>query len=353
MITKEMKIFIEDISCDLKNKRELFILTRPFWTNKGWSNSSKESPNWDDLEDYSFTDNVLEAQVYFIPLPINQYPKEKLDEINELCQKNKIKAYGYISGDFGENLGNYENIVFFRMGGFKSQLGDNNKGFPVPLSDHFQRLFHHDHPIPSDKSSKPIIGFCGHASLSQKKRLKEILKCIKENCRRFFKNYKRKDWEPMFASAYERAKLLQLFTKSSLIKTNFIFRSQYRAGAQTEEQRTKTTLEYYNNIKDSDYVLCVRGAGNFSVRLYETLMMGKIPLFVNTDCLLPFEDKIDWKKHVVWVEWKDRKNILQKVISFHNQLTNEEFLEIQINNRKLWKEILSVKGILELVKNDI
>ena len=35
--------------------------------------------------------------------------------------------------------------------------------------------------------------------------------------------------------------------------------------------RNESTLEYYNNIRESDYVLCLRGGGNYSRRLYETL----------------------------------------------------------------------------------
>ena len=117
--------------------------------------------------------------------------------------------------------------------------------------------------------------------------IRDRVKCVLENGKRFTKNPFNTVYEPLFASAYERAKLLSYFVKSDKVKTNFIYRENYRGGAITTEQRTKTTLEYYNNILESDYVLCVRGAGNFSVRLYETLMMGKIPVFVNTDCLLP------------------------------------------------------------------
>src|SRR5690606_19049993 len=102
-----------------------------------------------------------------------------------------------------------------------------------------------------------------------------------------------------------------------------------------------------------DYVLCVRGAGNFSVRFYETLLMGRIPIFVNTDCLLPFEDKINWKKHVVWIEWKERSNIANIVADFHSKLTDKQFEDLQKSNRKLWKEELSVKAMLQNIKYDI
>lgn len=348
-----MKIFIPHTSFPVKNRKELFILTRPFFYNNKWVEFTFEKSKWGLDESYVLVNKINDADLILFSFSINYYIKkgleDKLKQINIFLSQSNTKGYAYISDDFGIAYPEFSNIVYLRMGGFKNQLSELNKGFPFSLSDQFQELFKHDHPIPTDKNPKPIIGFCGHASLSQSKRFKEILKCLKENCKRFFQNPKRKDWEPLFASAYVRAKLLQSLQKSSLIKSNFILRPHYRAGAKTDEQRNATTLEYYNNIADSDYVLCIRGGGNFSVRLYETLMMGKIPVFINTDCLLPFSDKIDWKRHIVWVEWEDRKNIASIVSDFHAKLSSDDFIEIQISNRKLWKEKLSIKSMIDML----
>lgn len=347
-----MNIYIPEINFKITNRKSLFLLTRPFWTDKNWSNNSSEKKIWSISDNFNFINDVSKAAVYFIPLPINKYSTQELNQINKTCANYDIKAYGYISGDFGEDFGCFKNIVFFRMGGFKRQLNDNNKAFPFSLSDHFERIYK-DVLITTHKNRLPSVGFCGHADSSLLKKIKENIKYLKENLRRFIKKPLRKDYEPFFPSAYERAQLLASFEASKEVKTNFIYRKNYRAGATTEEQRERTTREYYDNIKNSDYILCVRGAGNFSVRLYETLMMGRIPVFVNTDCLLPFENQIDWKRHVVWVEWKDRKNIADSVIRFHNNLSEQDFINLQLANRKLWKETLSVSNMLTMISNDI
>lgn len=348
------KVFIPSIKVNNQNRKTLFILVRPFLTPAyKWKNDVDNFLKWGvDSKDFSLVEDIEKAQLVLLPLAINTYfesdNKRELLKINKKCKNLNIKAYGYIAGDFGQKYPTFSNICFLRMGGFKSQLDNMNKGFPVMIGD--QHI--NEEIIPKYKKQIATIGFCGHASFSPQKRFKEILKCFLENSKRFLKNPLQKAYEPLFASAYERAKLLASFELSSKVKTNFIFRNHYRAGAITKQQRENTTLEYYNNIKNSDYILCVRGGGNFSVRLYETLMMGRIPIFVNTDCLLPFEDQIDWKQHVVWVEWKDRKNIADAVFRFHNNLSEQDFINLQFANRKLWKETLSVSNMLKMISYD-
>jgi Exostosin family len=347
-----MKIFIPEIKFAQIDKRSLFILTRPFFTEIGWSNDHKDEWNIDN--DVFYTNDIEQANYMLIPMNINWYFDSKnqkiLKEYNTICKNNNIQAYGFIGGDFGIYYPDFSNIYYFRLGGFKKQLSPKNLGFPVSLSDHFQRIFGKETITPTTKRPKPVIGFCGHSNLSQSKRFKEIAKCLLENLKRFFKNPFNNVYEPMFASAFERAKLLNLLEKNIFVDCNFIHRPKYRGGLQTAENRMKTTMEYYHNIKNSDYIICIRGGGNFSVRFYETLMMGKIPVFVDSDCLLPFEKNIEWKNNVVWIDWKERNQIAEKILHFHNNISDNNFVCLQIENRQIWKEKLSINNMLNLIK---
>lgn len=344
-----MKVYIAHYQFPVVNKRALFILSRPFFKEGQWMDDLNEKERWGLDFHTTLVSTIAQADVVLLPFSINHYVNQgrinALRMVSQECHQFSKQAYGFVEGDFGIAYPEFPNITYFRMGGFQTQLSSKNKGFPVALSDHFKRIFGRETISPLSKGELPVVGFCGHATTASVKRFKELVKCIKENLRRFFLNPFRKDWEHLFASAYERATVLKYLEKAPSIKTNFIYRNHYRGGAQSEDERNATTLEYYNNIAASDYILCVRGAGNFSVRFYETLMMGKIPIFVNTDCLLPFEEHINWKQHMVWVEWSERKNIVDIVSKFHNNLTHEDFKNLQIANRKLWEEQLSVKGI--------
>jgi len=76
-------------------------------------------------------------------------------------------------------------------------------------------------------------------------------------------------------------------------------------------------------------------------------MMGRIPILLNTDCILPFPDLIDWKEHLIIVEWHERNSISEIVNNFHSSITDQNFKDLQINNRLLWLEKLKPKWILE------
>jgi hypothetical protein len=350
-----VKVYIpNDISLNIPDK-ELFILTRPFRYQGKWMNNQAVLEKWGiGLGEILFTDVIDEAGVILIPYSVNTYVSERkqflLTKYNELAEKFGIFVYAFISGDWGYKYKEFERLIYFRMGGLRTQLSQRNQGFPVTITDRYQSPEGFEI---REKQKLPLIGFCGHASLSTGKRLKEMLKFQIANTKRLLNNAKGTNLEPVFPSAYNRARLLKKLEESGKLRTNFIYREHYRAGAKTEIERDRTTQEYFDNIKNSDYVFCLRGGGNFSVRLYETLMMGRIPVFINTDSLLPFTDKIHWKKHVVWVEWKDRYDLVDRVIDFHNQLSNEQFKELQINNRELWRKTLSVKGILDTLASEI
>ena len=348
-----MKIFIPQIAFNNVNRKHLFILTRPFYLKQCWGNDIQDKQLWGIQDDFVYCNTIATADVYLIPLPINQYSNGELEIINRECVQYDIPGFGYISGDYGKSFGVYSHLTFFRMGGFMSQLPPQYKGFPVPLSDHYQRLYNTTVLAVREKQKRPVVGFCGHAHSGVYMRFKEQYKQIKENVSRVLEQPTRADYEPLFASAYQRVKLLHQLEQSHAVHTNFIYRCKYRAGALTQQERAQTTADYYENIKQSDYVLCVRGAGNFSVRLYETLMMGRIPIFVNTDCMLPFDTDIDWNQHVVWVEWKDRFSLADRVAAFHKKLTTNQFKDLQSSNRRLWKEQLSVNGILTLLNQGI
>lgn len=341
-----MKVYIPNEREVKIVKKDLFVLVRPFFKKKSWVPIGSNLASWSiSPQNIILVKELKAADVFLIPMPINYYFDKKImyliDKYDKYPNEYNLKVFGFVSGDFGKDFLEYKNIKFFRMSGFKSRFVKNNIGFPAILSDQYKILFKKDNILINNKPKIPNISFCGHATDSIMVYLNQTFNFFRENYKRFLENPFRNDYEIFFQSAAFRYKILKNLEKDKTIKTNFVFREKYRAGADTTESRRNTTLEYYKNILSSDYVICIRGSGNFSIRLYETLMMGKIPVFIDTDCILPFMNIINWKDHLVWVDWDDVDNISKIILDFHRNISNNEFKSLQLKNRKLWLEKLN------------
>ena len=142
-----------------------------------------------------------------------------------------------------------------------------------------------------------------------------------------------------------RRKVLNLLSKSKEIQTNFQIRNSF--GGQKINSR-KYILEFWQNMLKSPYTLCVRGAGNYSARFYESLAMGRIPVLVNTDCILPLDNKINWKQHCVIINGTNVDNLAEILTDFHNNLSSNSFNELQKVNRELWCSSLTFHGFFHI-----
>ncbi|MBL7853051.1 MAG: exostosin family protein [Cyclobacteriaceae bacterium] len=346
-----MLVFVPtDVKLEV-DQRRLFWPARLFYRKGEWGNHEELYQKWSvDMHLVQFTAHIGEADLMVLPYTVNDYVRfgyrDKIREYSQLCVHHQVRGYAGIAGDFGARYPEYKGLVYFRMGGFRSQLGPEYEGMPFALSDQLP-VFSPGGFQPRPYQARPMVGFCGHATRGLFRLVQESGKFLFENVKRAFANPIRSDWEPVFLSAFQRASLLRSLEQHPGIETNFIYRARYRAGASTPAELHRTTQEYYANILSSDYILCVRGGGNFSVRLYETLMMGRIPVFVNTDCLLPFDQWVDWKKHVVWVEWHERGMLAEKVLAFHRTLDPYQFQSLQLLNRQLWERQLTMGGMFD------
>jgi hypothetical protein len=234
------------------------------------------------------------------------------------------------------------NSVIFRTSFYKSTQKPNEYAMPAWGEDFIQSTYQGKLVI-RQKQAQPVIGFCGYA-MTRRAIFTQAFKDIG----RYIKDGIRKTNEKRQKRAYHilRANLLKKLAKNKSLKANFIIRSQFY-GKVLPERKQLERQEYIENIITSDYVLCVRGAGNFSYRLYETLSSGRIPVFVNTDCVLPYDFEINWKDYCVWVEESEIDQIDRKIADFHAKLTPEAFVDLQKRCRQLWEDYLSPEGFFK------
>ncbi|WP_367757416.1 exostosin family protein [Flavobacterium sp. WC2430] len=283
---------------------------------------------------------IEKADVVIVPVQIayffeNGKQKWLYNFIDGANRANKI-VWVYTAGDFGITLN--ADVYTFRLGGFDSKLGKKTFIVPSLIIDPYQTL--NLKFLPIAKSSLPSIGFVGHANGSITKWAKEFSIFLYHNLTRMTKHVF-EDYQPFYPSSIKRYRFLTALQKNNKIETNFIFRKKYRAGVITEVEKVKSTFEFFENIYDNPYVFCLRGAGNFSVRLYETLAMGRIPVVIDTDIRLPLDDIIDWKNHCIIAKENDFED---QLIDFHSTINEKDFEKMQVNNRNLWLASLNREG---------
>jgi hypothetical protein len=234
-----------------------------------------------------------------------------------------------------------KNVYVFRNSGYKSKKLKNQISFPAFFKDPLVHYIKEENHQIRVKEAKPVIGFVGQATPNLLKASKDIGFIIYRNLK-FHLGKTRLEPQQWFAAPFMRYKYLKRLEKDKDIKTNIIYRERYRAGVRKNRSVDKTTYEFYENINDSDYIFNLRGAGNFSVRFYQTLAMGRIPVLVDTDCLLPLEGIIDWTQHCIRIPQGKEHEMEQRLVEFHQNLTQEKFEHIQKENRKLWEEYLTL-----------
>jgi hypothetical protein len=113
-----------------------------------------------------------------------------------------------------------------------------------------------------------------------------------------------------------RTNILNSTYVNPIIKTNFILRKYFFGGTEIDKNISKKDLinDFYKNMEESHFIICNRGSGNFTMRFYQALSAGRIPILVNTDMLLPFTDRIPWRELII-IEDNEQK-VIEKVIEW-------------------------------------
>ena len=343
-----MKFFYPTLHYDKNFRRHLFALLKPFIKDEGFTDEDRIRAYGISEKDISFTDTIEHSDYCILTMSWLYYKMTKQDQkaIAFIEKANKLNKKVIVSlpSDFGIKIPNHLDVIILRAQGYRSKLNIFHQCVPVFIPDPLYKHYDSREVFERSYNKQPTVGFCGQADGGKAEALKEVAKIVARNWL-YYLGIRYKKSHKIIASKYLRYRLIELLKRDKRIRSNFILRKKHRAGVELLKTRDthKSTLDFFDNIKDSDYVICARGVGNFSVRLYETLAMGRIPVIIDTDCMLPHDTYFDWKKNVVWVDYKERTKIADKIFEFHNSLDQESLSKIFVENRKLWEDKLRLK----------
>ena len=261
----------------------------------------------------------------------------------DLAQKLNKKLLIFQYGDVDRSI-SYPNTVVFLTSQYKYKKQDNEIIMPAYVADLMT-----GQQVIRKKNNKPTIGFCGWAEYKNiRQHVAFGLSAFKIYLLRYITNDKLKlNYLP---GVVLRNNVIKKLKNSKLIHTNFVLRKHYSGHQSTIELNPeKARNEFVANISGSDLALAIKGDGNFSLRFFEILSLGRIPLFLDTDCCLPMEDIIPYNKFIVKFTLDDIINLDKIVSTYYQNLTNLEFENMQKLARRYYEKYLRINYFFKYV----
>lgn len=290
---------------------------------------------------FDISDNPTGCDYALLPNDWKRYVKAGEEELAAkfiaLAESYHLQTIVFFHSDSDERLP-FDNVIVFRTSLRKSKQRQNEFAMPGWSGD-LLSYFNEGRLIPRIREEVPVLGFCGAAGSGHSRWQKKVKNLL-------FSTFDRKRYR--FDAAGYRFSILSRLRQSSKIKPNFIIRSGYLGDFRNQggnaEHIDVVRREYFQNSIESDYILCMRGVGNFSYRFYESLSLGRVPVFVNSESVLPFESLLDYKELVVWIEPEEIDIIDEKILAHFRGMNDNQFRDLQCRLRGVWKEFLSPEG---------
>lgn len=300
-----------------------------------------KEPVLDIVSDPSEADFLLVPHNYFL-IKSN---KEYIQQFVYLSKKYGKKIIIFAQGDSDEDI-DIHNVVIFRTSQYRYKKKDNEIMMPPYVED---LSLSHRFKLRPKTVNIPVVGFCGWA------RIKGFKQTVKNTVKNLFFDVKKNiNRNPGYAAKKQglffRKKAIKSLTKSKSVKNNFIIRNFYSGhGKIIGISPEKARQDYIGNMEDSDFALVVKGDGNFSFRFYEALSAGRIPFFIDTECVLPLEDTLNYREFVLFLDYKKIDSTGETVGEFYKKIDNDRFLKMQISAKEAFDKFLRIDKFFEIM----
>ena len=251
----------------------------------------------DNIQNLTIVSNIVDCDCIVYPRKLDAGIVEYI-EVGKKYKKEVIAFYN----DDNEKSIKLDGVSLFRTSLTKQTKKPNEYSMPAWSVD-FKK---YTDIVMRDKVEKPVISFCG-----------AITHPLRYEC-------------------------LGNLQQNDNINLSILLRNAFWGG---EYHNKQLRDEYVKNMKTSDLVLCCRGAGNFSYRLYECLSLGKIPVIIDSDIVLPCSDKIDWNRFIITTS----QNINTDIDMFWKNISSREYQELQRYSREIYERYISPLGFINYI----
>lgn len=131
-----------------------------------------------------------------------------------------------------------------------------------------------------------------------------------------------------------RLDAISILERNPDVTTNFIKRGKLAQHPHRALPKNKNT--FLKNLQSSPYALCARGDENFSWRFYEAMSLGRIPILIDSNCVLPLENEIDWDRLLVRIHAKNLEKLPKILLRRHQEKTKAGFKRWQEDIRETY-----------------
>jgi len=180
------------------------------------------------------------------------------------------KVTAMVIHDYEQQYRHFDNMILLRVSVRASKKRENEILVPY-LFECKDEAF-----SPSEATDLPRVGFCGYT--------------------RF------------------RRRIIKTFESSTQVESNFIERNRFWGG---DPHNPNLVNSFYENLRTNEFNICQRGKGNYSMRFYQTLAVGRIPVLVNTDMELPLQSEILWNEFIVFEN--SERECVERLIECHRE----------------------------------
>lgn len=107
------------------------------------------------------------------------------------------------------------------------------------------------------------------------------------------------------------------------------------------EIRAARRQKYLDTLSCSLTALCPRGDGMNSIRFFEALSMGRIPVLISDNCLLPFASRISYDRFVIRVAEGEVDDTAGIILDWIREKSTAELMQRCREARQAWEQLLS------------
>lgn len=288
-------------------------------------------------------EDVRNARAIVLPNNFRESPRPEdaayVKKYADLGERAGKPVVAFSLGDLTDGVVLDPRVHVFRFSLYKHVAGPRDVAVPNLTADDAQ-----DGITLRAKRERPLVSFCGLAALpTLRGRLKYVVRNLWFEMQAIFAPHIR----AKKLGIYWRRASMRACERSSLVDTRFIVRRTFSGNRKTIElDPSRARAEYLDSIINSDFVLASKGDGNYSNRFLEALSLGRIPVVVDTDIMLPLEDIIDYSAIMVRVPMSRVRETPALIRAFYDALSEEEWRARQKLARETFETYLRQDSFL-------